>query len=69
MVRRTFASDGMKKVDTSKGTSNDWVDTISGTLQTNASVASAVGEDVTLAHFDKCKFNVITVSEEVCINT
>lgn len=65
--RLTLAGDGVKKVDATESTSHDGVDAVSSALETNTSIASAVGEDVTLTHLNQGKLNVVAVREEICL--
>lgn len=56
----------MQEINTTKGTSNDGVDTVTSTLKVDLGVTTTVREDITFAQLNKCKFGVVAVSKEIC---
>lgn len=64
-IRRTFAGDRVKEVDTTKSTSHNGVDRVTSSLNLHLSVTADVREHILLTHVDQHQFAVVAVGEEI----
>jgi hypothetical protein len=60
-----LTADRVKEVDATESASDNGINLVTSTLETDLGAATDVREDVTLAHLDQCKLDIVGMSREI----